>query len=126
MRTPLLLAALAVCAGCATIQRATDYHGAPIENGAHAIETIEIENSGWLLLKFIPLGSGDPARPNESSCRLFQNTVTLQNNLDMLEAEMRRVAARRVANLASRKTDETIFIILLTRHAYHTSAVLLR
>ena len=31
-----------------------------------------------------------------------------------------------VINLSSRKTDETIFVILLTRHAYHTSAVLLR
>ena len=91
-----------------------------------SIETVEIENTGWLLFKFIPLGSGDPAHPNESGCRLFQNTVVLQNNLDMLEAEMKRVKAGRAVNLTSRKTDESIFVILLTRHAYHTSAVLLR
>ena len=120
-----ILIALA-CAGCATIQRATDYHGSRIENGETPIETLEIENTGWLLFKFIPLGSGDPTRPNSSSSLLFRNTVTLQNNLDMLEAEMKRVKSSRVINLSSRKTDETIFLILLTRRAYHTSAVLLR
>ena len=118
--------ALLVCAGCATIHRATDYHGVGIENGERPIETVEIENTAWLLFKFIPLGSGDPSRPNESGCRLFQNTVVLQNNLDMLEAEMKRVKARRAINLTSRKTDESMFILLLTRRAYHTSAVLLK
>ena len=116
---------LLACAGCATVHRATDYHGVDIENGERPIETVEIENTGWLLFKFIPLGSGDPSKPNESGCRLFENTVVLQNNLDMLEAEMTRVKAGRAINLTSRKTDETIFVILLTRHAYHTSAVLL-
>ena len=126
MRKWLLPVLLASCAGCATIQRATDYHGARIENGEQPIETVEIENTGWLLFKFIPLGSGDPTRPNTSSSHLFRNTVTLQNNLDMLEAEMKRVNSSRVINLSSRKTDETIFLILLTRRAYHTSAVLLK
>ena len=44
----------------------------------------------------------------------------------MLKTEMDRVKSTRALNLSSRKTDETIFIILLTRHAYHTSAVLLK
>ena len=125
MRNSLVVLLLA-CAGCATIQRATDYHGVGIEDDAHPIETVEIENTAWLLFKFIPLGSGDTLHPNKASCRLFQNTVVLQNNLDMLEAEMKRVKAGRAINLTSRKTNETIFVILLTRHAYHTSAVLLR
>ena len=125
MKKSILLLLLA-CAGCATIHRATDYHGVAIEDGELPIETVEIENTAWLLFKFIPLGSGDPSHPNMSSCRLFQNTVVLQNNLDMLESEMKRVKASRAINLVSRKTDETIFVILLTRPAYHTSAVLLR
>ena len=33
-------------------------------------------NTGWLLFKCIPLGSGEPLRPNECSCRFFTNTVT--------------------------------------------------
>lgn len=126
MRKWLLPVLLACFAGCATIQRATDYHGARIENGEQPIETVEIENTGWLLFKFIPLGCGDPKSPNEFGCCIFRNTITLQNNLDMLKTEMDRVKSTRVINLSSRKTDETIFVILLTRHAYHTSAVLLK
>lgn len=119
------LACLA-CSGCATINRAEDYHGMGIENGEPPLATVEIENTGWLLLKFIPLGSGDPAQPNRKTCRFFRNTVTLQNNLEMLEDEMERIGAKRVANLTSRKTDESVFVILFTRRAYHTSAVLLK
>ena len=127
MRQSLIALAFAsVFAGCATINKATDYHGMGIEGGETPIETVEIENAGWLVLKFIPIGSGDPLRPNEKTCRFFRNTVNLQNNLEMLEDEMERVGAKRVANLTSRKTDESIFFILLTRRAYHTSAVLLK
>ena len=122
----IALAAALACAGCATIKNANDYHGMGVEGGEPPIETVEIENTGWLLFKCIPLGSGDPLRPNECSCRFFMNTVTLQNNLKMLENEMERVGAKRVANLTSRKTDESMFIILLSRRAYHTSAVLLK
>jgi len=128
MKTKLLatLAAAALFTGCATIKQATDYHGANIEDGETPLETVEIENSGWMIFKFIPLGSGDPLRPNETTCRFFRNTVTLQNNLEMLEDEMERVQAKRVSNLTSRKTEESVFLILLTRYAYHTSAVLLK
>lgn len=122
----LLLAVALACSGCTTIQRASDYHGMGSENGEQPIETIEIENTGWLLFRCIPLGSGDPLRPNEMTCRFFRNTVTLQNNLEMLEDEMERVGAKRVENLISRKTDESMFILLLTRRSYHSSAVLLK
>ena len=125
-RTLVAFAAALALAGCATINSVTDYHGMGIEGGEKPIETIEIENTGWLALKFIPIGSGDPLRPNEKTCRFFRNTVTLQNNLEMLVDEMERVGAKRVANLTSRKTDESIFFIILTRRAYHTSAVLLK
>ena len=39
---------------------------------------------------------------------------------------MERTGATRVANLSSRKTNESILFILFTRRAYHTSAVLLK
>ena len=122
----LLTAALILCVGCATINTADDYHGMGIENGETPLETVEIENTGWLLFQFIPIGSGDPRYPNKKTCRLFRNTVTLQNNLNILEGEMERVGAKRVANLSSRKTNESILFILFTRRAYHTSAVLLK
>ncbi len=127
MKQALIAFAAAIAfAGCATINRADDYHGMGIEDGETPLETIEIENTGWLLFRYIPLGSGDPLKPNRKTCRFFRNTVTLQNNLEMLEDEMERVGAKRVANLTSRKTDESVFVIFLTRRAYHTSAVLLK
>lgn len=127
MKSLLAAAAVAfVCAGCATVSTVDIYHDMGVEHGEKAIETVEIENSGWLLFKFIPLGSGNPHSPNSRSCRLFSNTVTLENNLVMLENEMKRVDAKRVANLTSRKTDESMFIVLLTHRTYHTSAVLLK
>ena len=122
----LLAAVLILCAGCATINTADDYHGMGIENGEPPLETVEIENTGWLLFQFIPIGSGDTRYPNKNTCRLFQNTVTLQNNLNILKGEMERSGATRVANLSSRKTNESILFILFTRRAYHTSAVLLK
>ena len=126
MKAIAIAVLLAICAGCATVKSANEYHGVCIEDGEQPVETLEIENTGWLLFKCIPLGSGDPSNPDKFGCRLFRNSVSLQNNLDMLQSEMKRVKAGRVVNLTSRKTDETIFVILLTRHAYHTSAVLLR
>ena len=122
----LLAAGLILCAGCATINTADDYHGMGIENGETPLETVEIENTGWLLFQCIPIGSGDPRYPNKKTCRLFRNTVTLQNNLNILKGEMERTGATRVANLSSRKTNESILFILFTRRAYHTSAVLLK
>ena len=122
----LLAAVLILCAGCATINTADDYHGMGIENGETPLETVEIENTGWLLFQFIPIGSGDPRYPNMKTCRFFQNTVTLQNNLNILKNEMERTGATRIANLSSRKTNESILFILFTRRAYHTSAVLLK
>jgi len=126
MKMPLLAAALLICAGCATINTANDYHGIGIEDGETPLETVEIENTGWLLFRCIPVGSGDTRYPNMKTCRYFQNTVTLQNNLDILDSEMARIGATRITNLSSRRTDESIFIILFTRRAYHTSAVLLK
>jgi len=127
MKMPFLAAAaLLICAGCATINTANDYHGIGIEDGETPLETVEIENTGWLLFRCIPIGSGDTRYPNKKTCRYFQNTVTLQNNLNILDGEMERIGATRITNLSSRKTDESVFIILFTRRAYHTSAVLLK
>ena len=78
------------------------------------------------MLNFIPIGGGNPEKPNRCSCRLFEDTTTLQNNLDMLEREMKSVGATRIVNLCSRKIDESVFILLFTRTACRTCAVLLK
>ena len=86
---------------------------------------VEVQNSGWYLLNFIPLGSGDPHKPNTTSCNLFRNTVTLDNNIDMLNYAMRQEGAVGVRHLTTYTNDEYVFIVLLKRHSMHTSAELI-
>lgn len=116
----------AMFAGCATIGSADNYCNVRMENGSLPIETVMIENSGWLLFSFIPIASGNPKMPNRCSFRLFEDTTTLQNNLDILEIEMKRVGATKFANLYSKTIDESVMFILFTRTACQTSAVLLK
>ena len=75
------LAVILVCAllgGCATVTVS--------RNGA---TMVNIENSGWYLLNFIPIASGNPARPNSCTTRLFSKTVTLENNVKMRDKVIR-------------------------------------
>ena len=126
MKHSLFLALLASCLGCATITTANNYHGVDIEGNGSPIETVLIENTGWTMFKLLPIGSGNPEEPNRNSCCMFRDTTTLQNNLDMLEREMKRVGATRIKNLSSKTADESLFLLLFTRTACRTSAVLLK
>ena len=111
----VIILAAALFSGCAT---ATVCH--------EGRTMVEIENTGWYLFNFIPIASGNPSNPNTCSCRLFSKTVTLENNVKMLERVMREEGATGVNNLNSFTTDEHVFVILLKRHAYHTSAQLVK
>ena len=127
MRTSLpVLVGVLLLAGCTTVRYSTTFHDVQVEDGETPLAIVEIENSGWELFKFIPLASGNPEKPNRLSCRWFSNTVTLQNNLNLLEQEMKNRVATRFTNLTSRNSEESFLFILLTRNAYHTSAVLLK
>ena len=116
----------AILSGCASVRQSSIFQDVQVEDGEIPIEMVEIENSGWELFKFIPLASGDPERPNRLSCCWFRDTVTLQNNLNLLDMEMKARDARKFNNLTSYNTEETFLFILLTRNAYHTSALLLK
>ena len=110
-------AAILACAllgGCATVT--VSHKGATMVN---------IENSGWYLLNFIPIASGNPARPNSCTTRLFSKTATLENNVKMLDNVIRQEGAVAVRDINSFTIDEHILLILLKRHTYHTSAQLL-
>ena len=120
------LAGILLLAGCTTVRYSTTFHDVKVEDGETPLEIVEIENSGWEMLKFIPLASGNPKKPNRLSCYWFTDTVTLQNNLNLLEQEMKTRGATRFTNLTSRNSEESFLFILLSRNAYHTSAVLLK
>ena len=114
MKRLAIILACALLGGCATVTVSRD--GATMVN---------IENSGWYLLNFIPIASGNPARPNSCTTRLFSKTVTLENNVKMLDKAIRDEGAVAVRDINSFTIDEHVLLILLKRHAYHTSAQLL-
>ena len=102
--------------GCATV-RTCDIGGR---------STVAIENSCWQLFNFIPIASGDPLQPNKCACDWFTDTVTVRNNVKMLEAEMRRQGAYAVKDLTSRFTDEKVLFVLMRHKVCHTSAELIK
>ena len=114
MKRVAFILACALLSGCATVTVSRD--GATMVN---------IENSGWYLLNFIPLASGNPTRPNSCTTRLFSKTVTLENNVKMLDKVIRDEGAVAVRDINSFTVDEHVLLILLKRPAYHTSAQLL-
>lgn len=114
MKRVAIILACALLGGCATVTVSRD--GATMVN---------IENSGWYLLNFIPIASGNPARPNSCTTRLFSKTVTLENNVKMLDKVIRDEGAVAVRDINSFTIDEHVLLVLLKRHSYHTSAQLL-
>lgn len=114
----ILIPILAVCmlaiSGCAT------YGTSSI--GGHT--TIDIQNTGWYLFCCIPIASGEPNRPNQNDCRMFTDTVTLENNMNILRQAMIDVGAYKASNVVTHTTDEKVLFILLQRYACHTSAEL--
>ena len=116
MMRQMAIAALAalMAAGCATVTITE-------ENGIHGVA---VKNTGWYLLSLIPLGSGNPEKPNRVSFKCFRDTATIENNMKLLEYAIKESGADGVKNLTSFVSDEKIFIILLKCFTIHTSAEL--
>jgi len=112
--------------GCMSVHHTRAFNGIRADGGLEPAEAVEIENSGWFLLNCIPLASGDPVFPNSTACKFFSNTLTVENNLRALRTEMRIAHGTHVANVTSHRTEESVFLFLLSRKACHTSAVILK
>lgn len=122
----MLALTAAFATGCTTINRTRSFNGVKVDGGSTPSMTVEIENSGWYLLSFIPIASGDFEKPNENTCRWFEDTVKVENNMRVLKNVMVCDRVNRVENLTSHRSDEKYLVFVLTRRAYHTSAVLLK
>ena len=122
----LALFASLLSGGCMSVLKSSEFEGVKVDGGYTPAAVVEIENSVWLFLNFIPLASGNPDRPNENSCRFFRSTVNLENNMKVLNREMEAEGVVSVANLTSRYADEKYLFFILARRACHTSAVLIR
>ncbi|MBO6168196.1 MAG: hypothetical protein J6P13_07640 [Kiritimatiellae bacterium] len=108
-----LVAAALAMAGCTSVR---------VSHVGHTM--VDVENNGWFLFNLIPLASGDTDNPESRLCKLFQNSVTLDNNIDLINYAMTREGAVGVRDLVSYSTDEYVLFILLKRHSMHTSAEL--
>lgn len=126
LRLPALCALLLLAAGCASVQVSKEFHGVHVDGGREPVATVQVANTGWYLLTFIPIASGNPEKPNQVSCNWFENTVRLENNMRILGAKMKEMGVTEVANLTSHRTDEKYLVFILARRAYRTSAILLK
>ena len=123
---PLVAAAALLACGCTTVLKSKEFGDVKTDGGSTPVAAVEIENSVWLLFNFIPIASGNPAKPNGNWCKLFRNTVNLPNNMSVLKAEMELEGVTTVANLTSHYSEESYLFFLLARRACHTSAVLVK
>ena len=128
MRTLRVLPALALllASGCAFVTRMPPEPGARTAEGDEIVETVQVMNSSWLLLCLLPLASGDVDSPDEVSCRPFRDSVSLENQIKMIEAEAEKCGASRAMHVVTYEGDEDVFLLLLLRRKIHTSAVLVR
>ncbi len=120
---PLIALLLTGC--CCTMRTATNFEDILVDGRQEPLCTIEIENTGWFFFYSIPLICGNPQYPNENNYRLFHDTITIENNINVLKNEMERRGTTRVASLTSRTKSEPYFLVLYRREC-HTSAVLLK
>jgi len=115
MRIAVLAAAIAALAcGCASIKVS--------RVGGRTIAVVE--NSGWYLFDCIPIASGNPKNPNGCLCKFFSDTVTLESNMELLQEAVRREGATGCKSISSYTTEENVFVVLLGRLYFHTTAEL--
>ena len=118
------LAGALLLTGCASVTRIDALPGQRNVLGEEVIETIHVENTDWKLLCLLPIASGDPDHPNEVGCRWFRDTTCLENQMKMINAEMKRVGAVRATEIITYENEEDVYLLLLLRRKIHTSAVL--
>ena len=119
------LALAATLCGCASVTPLKTPADVKVD-GVVPVESVEVTNSAWYLFSCIPLFSGDVERPNTGDFKLFRNTLTLQNQMKMLEDEAKRVGATRAIDVTSVSYDEAIFFFVFEHRRGHTSAVLVK
>lgn len=107
----LVLAALASIAilfsGCSTVTPTNKFNGLHVGEANNApIAHINSKVSGFYLLYFIPICSGDPSIPDKTS--LFQDNVKIGNAMDMATARAKTMGASRIIDVYSK--DETTYL----------------
>lgn len=125
MKALWLLALTGFLAGCASVT-VIGRAGDRTADGREIVETVDVCNTGWKFLCCLPIASGNAGCPNGNDCRWFCNTVTLQNQVNMLTAEAERVGAREAVDVRTYENEEDVFLFLFLRRKLHTSATLVK
>jgi len=118
--------AILCASGCALVTRLPSEPGAKTQEGEEIVETVQVMNSSWSLLCLLPLASGDVDSPDCVSCLPFRDSVNLENQVKMIEAEAKRCGASCAKHVVTYEDDEDVFLLLLLRRKIHTSAILVR
>ena len=117
MKSSLFLILTALLTGCATV-RYSDVGGRKM---------VDVENTRWsaylVFFPVFPIASGEPDEPNEEMCRIFQDSMTLENNMKLLDYARVKSGARGIRNLTTRFSDTT-YCFFLKRYSCQTSAEL--
>lgn len=123
----IVLASVLMCAsGCALVTRLPAEPGEKTADGEEIVETVQVMNSSWSLLCLLPIASGDIEQPNCESCLPFRDSVNLENQIRMIEAEAKKCGASRARHVVTYEDVEDVFLVLLLRRKMHTSATLVR
>lgn len=113
-RAAILILLGSLFCGCATVESS--------RVGGHHM--VSIKNTGWKFLNVVPIASGDTDHPNTCTTIPFGSSITLDNNIAMLDDIVKQSGARGFRHLSSSITEESIFFIVFDRRIYHTSAEL--
>lgn len=82
-----LLAAALLC-GCATSYVHTEFTPELKADGKEPVAVVVVENYGYYLFGFLPLFAGNPDKANANTLAVFEDTVTIENNQEMIIAEI--------------------------------------
>ena len=118
--------ALMCASGCALVTRLPPEPGAKTPEGEEIVETVQVMNSSWSLFCLLPLASGDVDSPDRVSCLPFRDSVNLENQMKMIEAEAKRCGASCAKHVVTYEDDEDLLLVLFLRRKIHTSAILIR
>ncbi|MCL2104919.1 MAG: hypothetical protein FWH21_07710 [Kiritimatiellaeota bacterium] len=121
----VVCAFLWMAAGCATVQTAKNFSGVSVDGASKPIATVAVENYGYYLFGAIPLVAGAPAYPNADTCRLFEDTVTLRNNMAMLAQTVKAENGKKIANVRTAEDWTGSFSLwILWRKTLSTTALI--
>lgn len=126
MKRFVLALSLFALAGCMTSEISRTPEGVAGDGSEAHLLTVDIENVGWYLFDFIPLLCGDPQGVNRVSSVFFSDTLTLQNNIDELMRISQREGTYTIGSVMSHEVSESVWIFFVSRHAFHTSATLMK